>query len=578
MFISTSLIFRPSLRMILQGMGFTSTIVGLRKSVASLTDSSELLRFIHPHRMKKSLLRWIHHPPLLPYRTRISDPLANPIHKFCLKLPLQSLSKTATPLLPLHTNLDNVPWSLDFSRHLLHSFHLHHHHCQLFLLLLRFRETCQFSTLPIIVLNLLNFIRFKFSWKQSTISRQSKWFGEVVHGKRRFFDHVNSNKSDHMSPKHADINQYDFVCLSETWDCSPTAVLRGFIFSPASREGRNRGRPSGGLEIYSNPSFSVEKKSISLNHLAITVNNFIAIIFIYYQPDFDFSLMIEDLSKALQSSGSYPIILAGDFNLHFDESDFDELSKFLSSLNIVLCSDPNETTFMHLNGGTSTPDFIFSSQSLLSAEHKTAVHDNIDSDHFPLSFILKSSSVCQLDSHHKYKLDTDKCSNLLKHNLHSLENLVPEETVTSLNKIFQDSLTKIRSPHTQPARWTSPEIKNTKKIAKFHLKKFQESSDDEDKKNFMQARNKVSRLIKKAKREFRLNETNNMILAGRAKGLAALYKYAKPFYNNISTQISIDDWKKLYTNLFQSHDRSLFSSGFLSPFPICFVFNITRLL
>ena len=401
-----------------------------------------------------------------------------------------------------------------------------------------------------------------------------------VNGKRRFFDNVNSNKSDRLSSKHADINQFDFVCLSETWDCSPTAVLprRGFIFSPASREGRNRGRPSGGLEIYFNPSFAVEKKSTTPNHLVLTINNFISIIFIYYQPDFDFSLMIEDLAIALQSSGSHNIILAGDFNLHVDESNFDELSKFLSSHNIVLCSDPTKTTFMHMNGGTSTPDFIFSSLSLLSAEHKTAVHDNIDSDHFPLSFILNPASLRQINSINKFKLDIDKCSDLLKNKLPSLKNSIPDETVTSLNKIFQDSLTEIRSPHSLPPRWTSPEIKNTKKLAKFHLKKFQVSSNDEDKKKFLQARNKVSRLIKKAKRDFRLNETNNMILAGRAKGLAALYKYAKPYYNNISTQISIDDWKKFYTNLFQSHDKSVFhpvsfppseSASFLtSPFTL----------
>ena len=371
-----------------------------------------------------------------------------------------------------------------------------------------------------------------------------------INGKRRFFDAYNCDKT--CPSKSTDLSTFDVVCFSETWDISPAAALqnRQFFFSPASLEGRTRGRASGGLEVYSNPSLSVKVTSSSANHLSVTVNSILGVIFVYYKPDTDLADLIEDILHPLHTCLPLPTIVAGDFNLHDGEPEFDELCNLLSSFNISLCSDPTKTTFMHPNGGISTPDFVFCSTSI--PVHSVTVHETADSDHFPLSLVIHSTTTQPVVTPPLLRLDREKCSEKLQELLIDCGETEAKGIIQSLNEVFSSSLVP-QNPSKKTPPWSNPEIRRAKKTTKRLLHDFRVTSTEENKVAFLRSRTRVSNLIKKAKRNYWIKESEKLIRDGREKGISAFYKHAKPSNKNLSTQIPLEEWKLFYTTLYQTH-------------------------
>ena len=127
------------------------------------------------------------------------------------------------------------------------------------------------------------------------------------------------------------------------------------------------GRASGGLEMYTPTGEKKERISTTSHHIALKLDRCV-VIGVYYQPEIDFDDKMFDLFSALTHCNkkfpSLPVIIGGDFNIHYDSADYRNLEETLDFYNIELVSNPSIPTFTSNRGNLSIPDHIFASRSI----------------------------------------------------------------------------------------------------------------------------------------------------------------------------------------------------------------------
>lgn len=384
------------------------------------------------------------------------------------------------------------------------------------------------------------------------------------------------------------LNNYDFICFSETHEKNPTASIKGkcYYFSRASFVEGRRGRPSGGLDIYSPPSLSTSILSSSEHHMSLCIENKLSLISVYYKPSLELDELFEDLLTALDNSKHLPIIIGGDFNLHYSSEDFEQLDSILNDFNISLVSDPSIITF--IGNSSSTPDHIFASDSVKVLNVDVLSHS--DSDHLPISVSVDFNHInAPPKTNSRSIFDAETCNSFLVSATPNIYNVKSDNVIKVVDVAFSSSISTRRNK--SYAKWSNAEIRKGKlqlrKLLKFfrtHSDNMNEQNDvekrinDELRVNFRSERSALNKLIKRAKKEFRENEAKKMIKLGAEKGIEALYKYAKPSADSLSTQIPLEEWRSFYSKLYQNHEKPTFQapdfvasekgSKLVSPFSI----------
>ncbi|KAG1655019.1 hypothetical protein GQR58_024744 [Nymphon striatum] len=172
--------------------------------------------------------------------------------------------------------------------------------------------------------------------------------------------------------------------LSETMLINPSSVLPNDYFSPSASKCTKQGRPSSGIEFNVNPNLCAIVISKAFHHINI-ISGTLHIIGVYYKPSTEFDDLHTDLHKALSSCSTPYIVIGGDFNLHYKDTELKDLLKLLDSFHITLCSNPDVHTFFSKK--SSCVDYIFTSHSL--PDTSVDILNRSESEHLPLKATIK---------------------------------------------------------------------------------------------------------------------------------------------------------------------------------------------
>ena len=141
------------------------------------------------------------------------------------------------------------------------------------------------------------------------------------------------------------------------------------------------------------------------HHLCIQLKTIdVMVAAFYFQPGTDNDTVIYDLQTAMSgiTSARTKVVLAGDLNLHPEDTQFKEISRFLSHQSIGICSDVNIPTFISRKGNAFTDDYVFASCDLISDPSTTVnIGDCTGSDHFPLLLGIRTP-ICHSEPPVKY--------------------------------------------------------------------------------------------------------------------------------------------------------------------------------
>ncbi|KAG1658844.1 hypothetical protein GQR58_022766 [Nymphon striatum] len=173
--------------------------------------------------------------------------------------------------------------------------------------------------------------------------------------------------------------------LSETMLINPSSVLPNDYFSPSASKCTKQGRPSSGIEFNVNPNLCAIVISKAFHHIKIILGT-LHIIGVYYNPSTEFDDLHTDLHKALSSCNTPYIVIDGDFNLHYKDTELKDLLKLLDSFHITLCSNPDVHTFFSKKS-SSCVDYIFTSHSL--PDTSVDILNRSESEHLPLKATIK---------------------------------------------------------------------------------------------------------------------------------------------------------------------------------------------
>ena len=371
-----------------------------------------------------------------------------------------------------------------------------------------------------------------------------------IEGKRRFLDVLNVDSHNNIESDTL-FSSADIVFFSETWSLLPSASLKAKDFF-ASEAVPTEGRPSGGLELYAKSSKASKLISKSSMHLCVELENLI-VIGVYYKPSLEFDDKISDLVTALSActSSPKPIVLGGDFNIHVNKPDFQNLSSILNNFGISLVSDPNVVTFIG-SKGTSTPDHIFCSTNI--AVQEVAVPSRIESPHLPLELKINTPQVSDIKRFVPQRLDIESCRKELLNLQNRINELHPEELVTQINSLFsacQFSSRKTKSDFSHQIQQLKSEVKEA-----FGL--YQRYKSQFFKDVYLRSKKELHREIFQHKKRINEEKVANLISDTSSNGVKALYKSARPFQNSNSCQIPLRQWFEFYSNLYQTFDEPHF--------------------
>ena len=368
-----------------------------------------------------------------------------------------------------------------------------------------------------------------------------------VNGKKTFLNQLESQTDDPL------LTHSQVVFLSETWQIHPNAsfLRKDFFFSDAQK---TTGRPSGGLEMYLEPSLKGNLISKSSRHICIETSKFY-IIGVYYKPTLELDEIISDLLTALKccSNTALGILVGGDFNIKFDSFEFQSLLKMLNSIDLHLCTNPNTITFVG-NRSESTPDYAFCSSNLKIVN--SSVPRRPESDHFPVVVSVgKENSQpnpnCKKQNHEKV-FDYALCSHLLEA-LTVPKDLHIEELAQKIHGILSASHVLFNS-------------KPTKRDKLWHLRR--DANEALDLYNrykspflrsyYLQCRRALQRetlLMKRRKNEAKISK---LLKETEEQGIRALYKQTRTRPDNLSSHVPLHTWVQHFVSLYQAHKQPQF--------------------
>ena len=365
-----------------------------------------------------------------------------------------------------------------------------------------------------------------------------------VNGKNRFFDLLSSESL---------FERYNVICFSETWIFEPTPCIKhkDFYFSSATETGS---RPSGGLEIYSDPNLHSKLISRSPMHVCIQTTKFHCIS-VYYKPTTEFDILITDVLSAINTCIDYDsskgIVLGGDFNLHFHSNNFQNLQNILSSFNIKLISSPHDITFVGHNN-SSTPDHIFCSSNLTIL--KSSVLSRIGSDHLPLTVEI-AGILRKTNKALNQKLDLKSFVKHFESISPHFDDFNPMELAETLHEILQSSLVDI----THRRSIGSHRIESLKKTTKDALDLYHFHKSNYFKEYYLCCRRNLQKEIRLHKE--RTNERKLAVLLKETEsvGIRALYKNCRNHQPSLSPHVPLEEWYKHFSNLYQTFKEPNFT-------------------
>ena len=371
-----------------------------------------------------------------------------------------------------------------------------------------------------------------------------------VGGKSRLFSALNVDVGRSF------FDDFDVICFSETWSTSPSSSIRAKDLF-ASNATPTSGRPSGGLELYCSPLDKGIILSKSSSHICVKLSTVI-LINVYFKPSLDFDQKVSDLIVALSACDQYPslsVVLGGDFNIHSNSYDFENLREILGRYGLSLCSDPSIPTFLGNVGSATTPDHLFCSSSI--PVKRFYVPSRVESDHQPLVVEVaipnESSSRTQ-----KTKLDKESC----RLELNSI-NATRLGSDVIANKIT-DALIRCQNISKERSNYNH-NIKMLKKETTNAFKLYQRHKSDFFKSVYVTCRKKLHREIVLNKRNIKERNVANLIQATSQNGIKSLYSAAKPISSSHSSQVPLHEWYKYYSELYQSFDEPSFKAVNVVP-------------
>lgn len=360
-------------------------------------------------------------------------------------------------------------------------------------------------------------------------------------------------------------------------DPHPCLSHKDFFYSNAVKlnENERRGRPSGGLELYIDPSLCAKIISKSPSYLCAETKT-LYIIGVYFKPLADLDDIISDIHTAIVSCNNFNkgIVIGGDFNLHYGTNNFSNLASFLASYDILLVSDPSIITFVG-NRGSSTPDHVFCSTHLKISS--VSVPQRTESDHFPITVSILNSTVSRYIPTARKRINIEKCKMSMSALRDSCETQSPDAIAEKLQHILTQcqELVPLQNHRSKLIEKLKAETKDALSMyMKFRSQFFRSY--------YLSCRRNLHSEIAKHKRQKLENKLTELFRRTDVVGIRALYNQARPKSLPLSPHVPLHEWRSFFSKLYQTHCEPQFTEipvvPTLSGSKLDYPFTVTEIL
>lgn len=256
----------------------------------------------------------------------------------------------------------------------------------------------------------------------------------------------------------------DIILLTETLCTETPLTLTGYYNTsiPAEKPEDGRGRPFGGITIYSKPFVNLEVIKSSNNKIHCSTS-FGEVLCYYFNPITDISDIVQELTEDILTIKSDTCIIVGDFNCRTDKPNQkgESLLNLLHSKQFRLINNPTEPTYICHNG-QSCIDLTF----VKSKKYKVLKECQILKDPLKKHQRVKATIRVKFNSKRiQHPLHKEKISR--KTNLHKIKKnpltsqLSPEapDDIKNLTKILTQAAKKKSTSQKRHKEWFDEECK-----------------------------------------------------------------------------------------------------------------------
>ena len=327
------------------------------------------------------------------------------------------------------------------------------------------------------------------------------------------------------------------LALSETWLTDNDSIDLFHISGYHPPLCKNRKSRGGGVALYisTDLSYVADKSELPFEHIsAICMFNgkkLFTVISVYNAPSENKNLFLTNFDKLLEtmSERTFPTHILGDFNIDINvENEFQNNYKNniqSNGFDLLSTSDTRVTSV-----SSTCLDHIISNSPSVSHENAFVIEETI-TDHFPiclaippykdpetktinfiekrdLSFLKSSEKMCKYIFLLQNNLEKANLSSIDDMNMHAdrLVSIIQETT----NKF--SAIKRVPIQVDDPSPWMTNKIKNAiVKKNTFYLESVRQPQSDRLKAKFAVQRNKVTSLIRQAKRKINTDKIKNSL-------------------------------------------------------------------
>ena len=271
----------------------------------------------------------------------------------------------------------------------------------------------------------------------------------------------------------------------------------------------------GGVAIFVKDSFSCEEYKIQTNLQAVAIKIFYPIKFILcniYLPGSNF-VSQNEIENIIQQFDS-PFMLVGDFNCHnyiWGSNRVDRRGRIVEDIvdnnNLIILNSQEPTHFSLAYKTFSSIDLTIISPQLETYFEWFVDKDLHSSDHFPIIIPTISTDfnsntrkkfLTSKADWTKFELNINLKANRIFENIDEYEEFITSRIISAAEKSIP-----ISSPNAKHKMvpWWNPEIKSAIQERKRFLRKFKQTLDTNDFKNFIKSRFNARKIIRDAKKK-----------------------------------------------------------------------------
>ena len=302
------------------------------------------------------------------------------------------------------------------------------------------------------------------------------------------------------------------ICLQESHLITDNPLIKGYN-CVNKNSGFNRARGGVLTAVKNNIQFINIQINTNIEAIAIKLNVpfELTICNIYISPSFTLTYKdVENLIRQLDK----PFIIVGDINAHSDQwgsTSTDRrgkiFEKIIDDLDLNILNSGIPTHFSVAYGTFSSIDISFSSNNLPSRLEWSVIDDLHNSDHYPisLSFLLNKTQRTKRKKWILKEADWSTYSTLVSENFKNVHVRTVDRSINEFTKAIVDAAT-VSIPQTSikskrvPVPWWNDEIKQTIKLRRKALKRFNIQPSQDNLIMFKKYRAKVRFLINKSKK------------------------------------------------------------------------------